>query len=99
MVYRFTLKTSLIVFEDVTLKLQIWNVSGSKSANDEYIDTILDSIEKAHNENCIMLVVGYLNIDCGKPNTQLRLIENLFGLTQLVAEHTRVTNNSSSSFI
>ena len=79
-----------------TGKMLISSIYRPPSANEKYFDTILDSIERAHDENCIILVAGDLNIDCGKPNTQLSLIENLFGLTQLVTEHTRVTNNSSS---
>ena len=79
-----------------TGKMLISSIYRPPSTKEKYLDTILDSIERAHDENCIILVVGDLNIDCDKPNTQLSLIENLFGLTQLVTEHTRVTNNSSS---
>ena len=54
-----------------TGKMLISSIYRPTSANEKYIDTILDSIERAHDENCIILVVGDLNIDCGKPNTQL----------------------------
>jgi hypothetical protein len=70
------------------------------NANVKYFDSLLDSIEKAQCENDEMIILGDLNINyelnehmCNNP---IFLIEQMFCLSQLISEPTRVTNTSST---
>ena len=70
------------------------------SANPEYYSNILDVLEKACDEDNVTILVGDLNINytTGASSVQnpLHYIESLYGMTQLVNSHTRVTERSAS---
>ena len=72
------------------------------SANISYFECMLDIFEKACTEDKMIVITGDLNINCvpnandSQGNSQISLIENLNGWTQLVTEFTRVTPSTSS---
>ena len=70
------------------------------SSKVDYYNGILDITEKASLEDKELIILGDLNynyvFDETLSSNPLHYIENLYNLTQLVTQATRVTNNSSS---
>ena len=70
------------------------------SSDTEYFDGILDIMEKASLDDKHIVILGDLNYDYefneSLSTNPLHYIENLFGLTQLITDYTRVTPTSSS---
>jgi hypothetical protein len=70
------------------------------NASVEYLNDIIDTIEKACSEDKVLLLLGDMNIDYNIDenlfDNPIFKIESLFGLRQLVDSPTRVTKHSSS---
>lgn len=81
-------------------KLLLCSIYRPPSAGTEYYNDILDVFEKALSENKVTVISGDLNFNFTNDetlyNNPLHYIENLYGLTQLITDFTRVTNSSRS---
>jgi hypothetical protein len=69
-------------------------------AKSDYFDTIIDCLDSCLSDDKDFIILGDINynykIDETLAKNPINLIENLFGLSQLITKPTRVTNKSSS---